>query len=208
MAKEKQPPKDQAQLPLPLPIKKIPDINEIYYDVVTAAKNTELNRLLNQEPKAEWIRTNKFANNSKYIPVGTIEYLLTSVFTKWKLEIKQVQVIANSVVVSIRLHVLDPVTNEWDWQDGVGGAPIQTESGAAATDFSKVTNLAVQMAAPAAEVFAMKDAAEKFGRLFGKDLNRFTIETNYVIDQLTRKEERLKAVAENLTRLMNTENKK
>ncbi len=71
------------------------------------------------------------------------------------------------------------MTNEWDWQDGVGAAPIQTAKGAAATDFSQVNTAAVQMAAPAAESYAFKDAAEKFGKIFGKDLNRKD-EMNYL----------------------------
>lgn len=150
----------------------LPKIEDLYRDPEEASKQNELNRLLNCNPKAEWIKVNKFANNSKYIPAGIIEYLLTSVFTKWRLEVKSVQVIANSAVVAVRLYVLDPITGEWDWQDGVGASPIQTKSGAAATDFSQVNTAAVQMSVPAAETYAFKDAAEKFGKLFGKDINR------------------------------------
>jgi hypothetical protein len=112
-------------------------------------------------------------------------------------------VIANSVVVTGRLHVLDPISSEWDFQDGIGAAPISTKQGAAATDFSNVLTLSVQQAAPAAESFAMKDAAEKFGRIFGKDLNRATIETNYMLDSLQRKEDQLKRVEQNLQNILN-----
>lgn len=150
----------------------LPKLEDLYNDVELASKFNDLNKLLNCQPKQEWIKQNKFANNSNYIPVSTIEYLLTSIFIKWRVEIKEVAVIANSVVVTVRLFVLDPITNEWDWQDGVGASPIQTAKGAAATDFSQVNTSAVQMAAPAAETYAFKDAAEKFGRLFGKDINR------------------------------------
>lgn len=150
----------------------IPKIDELYQDVELAGKHNELNRLLNCTPKQEWIKVNKFANNSNYLPIGIVEYLLTSIFIKWKVEIKSTQLIANSVVVTVRLYVLDPISMEWDWQEGIGASPIQTAKGAAATDFAQVTTAAVQMAAPAAESYAFKDAAEKFGRLFGKDLNR------------------------------------
>lgn len=152
--------------------RKLPKIDDLYKDVELAYSNNELNKLLNSEPKADWIKTNKYANNTKYVPIGIIEYLLTSIYTKWRVEVKSVQVIANSVVVTVRLFVLDPITGEWDWQDGVGASPIQTKSGAAATDFSQVNTAAVQMAAPAAETYAIKDAAEKLGKIFGKDLNR------------------------------------
>lgn len=150
----------------------LPKIEDLYKDPETASMQNELNKLLNCQPKQEWIKQNKFANNSNYIPVGIIEYLLTSIFIKWRLEVKTIQVIANSVVATVRLYVLDPITGEWDWQDGVGASPIQTKKDAAATDFSQVNTAAVQMAAPAAETYAFKDAAEKFGKLFGKDINR------------------------------------
>lgn len=157
----------------------LPKVEDLYKDLETASKQNELNRLLNFDPKPEWIKQNKFANNSSYIPVGIIEYLLTSIFIKWRLEVKQVQVIANSAVVSVRLYVLDPISGEWDWQDGVGASPIQTKQGAAATDFSQVNTAAVQMAVPAAESYAFKDAAEKFGKIFGKDINRDQSGINY-----------------------------
>lgn len=157
----------------------LPKIEDLYKDLETASKQNDLNKLLNFEPKPEWIKQNKFANNSNYIPVGIIEYLLTSIFIKWRVEVKQVQVIANSVQVTVRLYVLDPISGEWDWQDGIGASPIQTKQGAVATDFSQVNTAAVQMAAPAAESYAFKDAAEKFGKLFGKDLNRAENAINY-----------------------------
>lgn len=152
--------------------RQLPQLEELYSDVELAGKQNELNKLLNCQPKAEWVKQNPFANNSNYIPIGIIEYLLTSIYIKWRVEVKEIVVIANSVVVTVRLYLLDPITGEWDWQDGVGASPIQTAKGAAATDFSKVNTSAVQMAAPAAETYAIKDAAEKLGKLFGKDLNR------------------------------------
>lgn len=150
----------------------LPKLEELYSDIEQVTKFNDLNKLLNCQPKPEWLKVNKFANNSTYLPIGIIEYLLTSIFIKWRVEVKEVAVIANSVVCTVRLHVLDPITGEWDWQDGVGASPIQTAKGASATDFGQVNTAAVQMAAPASESYAFKDAAEKFGRLFGKDLNR------------------------------------
>lgn len=150
----------------------LPKIDELYGDIQLASKQNELNRLLNCNPKPEWVRDHPFVKTAKYIPIGIIEYLLTSIFIKWRVEIKEASVIANSVKVIIRLHVQDPISGEWDWQDGIGAAPIQTEKGAAATDFNKVLTDAVMKSAPSAESYAIKDAAEKFGKIFGKDLNR------------------------------------
>jgi len=177
--------------------RQLPRLEELYTDIELASKHNELNKLLNCSPKPEWLKVNKFANNSTYLPIGIIEYLLTSIFIKWRIEIKGVHVIANSVVVEVRLHVLDPITGEWDWQDGVGASPIQTAKGAAATDFSQVNTAAVQMAAPAAESYAFKDAAEKFGRLFGKDLNRKDL-MNYdgMLDNKLQKQEKIEVPEE------------
>jgi len=150
---------------------KLPAINKLYdnKDLSIADKNKELEKLLDNPPSEKWIKTH---NNVSYLPISRVEWLLTVIFTKWKVETKKVQLIANSVVVEVRLHVMDPMTNEWDWQDGVGGAPIQTAKGAGATDFTQMSTYGVQKCAPAAESFAIKDAAEKFGKLFGKDINR------------------------------------
>ena len=178
--------------------RRLPVLANLYKDVEEAAKNNDLNILLNQPPKPEWVKQNKFAGNTNYIPIEKVEYLLTSIYQKWRVEIKNLTVIANSVVITIRLHIQDPITGDWDWQDGVGAAPIQTEKGAAATDFTKVNTSAVQMAAPAAESYAIKDAAEKLGKIFGKDINR-----KDVIDVLPTMFNKQDALNEKLKQLTN-----
>lgn len=151
----------------------LPAIRDLYKGEVELAKQNDLNILLNQEPKADWVKAHPmFKDKVKYIPIERIEYLLTSIFIKWNVEIRTVQLIANSVVVTVRLSYLNPITNEMDFQDGVGAAPLQTDKDAGATDWTKIKSDAVMKAAPAAESFAVKDAAEKIGKLFGKDLNR------------------------------------
>jgi preprotein translocase subunit SecD len=69
-------------------------------------------------------------------------------------------------------NVANPLTGEVEWNDGIGANPIQTNAGAGAMDWNAAKNNGVQLAAPAAEAYAFKDAAEKFGKLFGKDLTR------------------------------------
>jgi hypothetical protein len=142
----------------------------------------DLNILLNHPPKPEWIKEHPFINRKdpntgewgplQYLPIERVEYLLTSIFILWRTEVRQVQMIANSILVTVRVHYRNPVTDEMEWQDGLGASPIQTDEGASATDFSKVKSGAIMMAAPAAKSFAIKDAAEMLGKIFGKDLNR------------------------------------
>ena len=150
----------------------LPKLEDLYGDVELASKHNDLNKLLNSLPKPEWIKVHPIATGVKYLPIERVEYLLTTIYTKWRKEIKSVQVVANSIVVTLRLWVLDPVTGDWDWQEGIGAAPIRVNKGAKATDFGEVQSSAVQTGAPAAESYALKDAAEGFGKIFGKDLNR------------------------------------
>ena len=150
----------------------LPSIQELYDgDIALKQDINNLNILLNQPPSDKWLKKHPIAG-TKYIPIERIEYLLTKIFLEWWVEVKEVQVIANSCVVTIRLHYRDVVSNELLCQDGIGAAPIQTDKGAGATDFNKVKANGVMLAAPAAESYAVKDAAEKIGKLFGKDLNR------------------------------------
>lgn len=155
-----------------LPSKQIPKYDELVSMDESKSKQNDFQVLLNREPPAKWIKTNDLANGSRYLPIDKVEYLLTSLFIKWWVQVMDFKVIANSAAVHIRLFYIDPMTGETLFQDGVGAAPMQTNKGAGATDFNEIKNAAVQMALPAAETYAIKDAAEKIGRIFGKDLNR------------------------------------
>jgi hypothetical protein len=152
---------------------KLPAIKELYDgDLELKGDQNKLNVLLNQKPKDDWVKNHPFAKGVKYIPIERIEYLLTRLFIKWSVEVKQIQTIANSCVVTVRLHYQNIEDNEWSWQDGIGAAPIQTEKEAGAMEWDKVRTDSVMKSAPAAESYAIKDAAEKIGKIFGKDLNR------------------------------------
>jgi hypothetical protein len=152
---------------------KLPALKDLYSgDLSLKQGQNELNILLNQPPNKTWVKEHPIAKGVKYIPIERVEYLLTRLFIKWRVEIKQLQIIANSCVVTVRLHYQNIEDNEWSWQDGIGAAPLQTDKGAGAIEFDKIKNDAVMKAAPAAESYAVKDAAEKIGKIFGKDLNR------------------------------------
>jgi hypothetical protein len=152
----------------------LPTINDLYTENnKLLIKQNELNRILNNEPKTEWLKQHPSTNTKiMYIPIERIEWLLTNIFIKWRVEILREGLIANSVYVTVRLHYLEPVSNEWNWVDGTGASPLQTNKGAGATDWTQIKSSAVQIGLPAAESYAVKDAAEKLGKLFGKDLNR------------------------------------
>ena len=142
--------------------------------------------LLNQAPPDAWLQEHPIVKGYRYLPISRVEYLLSRIFTKWWVEIVDTKLIANSVVVHVRLFVRNPVTLEVEHQDGIGATPIQTDKGAGASDWNAVKSDGVMKAAPAAESYAIKDAAEKFGKLFGKDLGRKDL---IAYDSLLQKEE-------------------
>jgi len=153
-------------------IKKVPSLSELYSDKNAMLKQNELNIILNAEPKKEWVKIHPMSKQ-KYLPIERVEYLLTMIFGSWNVEIRDTKLIANSVVVTVRLHVNNPLTGEPMFQDGIGAMPIQIDkSSKSAVDFQAMKSNAIQLGAPAAESYAIKDASEKFGKIFGKDVNR------------------------------------
>lgn len=164
----KRPPNGQLEISEP---KKLPTLAELITEDEGTIKQNHLMVLLNQEPPKQWVKEHPMTKQP-YMPAERVEYLLSRIFSQWWIEIKDIQVIANSCVVTVRLYVINPTTKEVMWNEGVGACPIQTDKGAAATDWNKVKAAGVQMAAPAAKTYAFKDAAESFGKLFGKDLAR------------------------------------
>ena len=80
----------------------------------------ELTIFLNNPPPEKWIKTNKFANNAKYVPIDKVEYLLKVLFKEWKVEVTGQGVIFNGAYVTIRLHYKHPITGEWSFHDGIG----------------------------------------------------------------------------------------
>jgi hypothetical protein len=151
---------------------KIPTLQELISETPESLKQNALMLLLNQDPPANWLQQHPMINNYKYLPIERIEWLLTRIFGRWWVEVREVQTVANSVVVTVRLFVINPLTGDTEFQDGIGAAPIQTDKGAGAADWNAVKTDGVQKAAPAAESYAISDAADKFGKIFGKDVNR------------------------------------
>jgi len=124
-------------------------------------KVNQFNVILNQEPSKEWIRTLP-GTSIKYLPIERLEWLMTSIFGQFKYEVKSVLVVDNSISVVVRVHYYNPVLDVWEWADGCGAAPLLASEG----------DMAVALALPAAKTFAVKDAVEPLGKMFGKDLNR------------------------------------
>jgi len=151
----------------------LPTLANLYEDNIEAAfKQDQFNLLMNQPPKTDWIKVNKYANNSNYIPIGIVETLLTKVFKSWYPEILREGTAFNGVYVTVRLHCLDYISNEWKQYDGIGAVELQVKAGSSPAQLENLNKNAIMMAFPMAKSYAIKDAAEHIGKLFGRDINR------------------------------------
>lgn len=127
-------------------------------------------KVVNQNPPAKWVKEHP-VSKVKYIPIEIIENTLTQLFQEWSVEVKNVQQILNSIAVTVRVHYKDPLTGEMKFQDGVGAVPAQSDKGTVLS-IGTVKSNAIQIGLPAAKSFAIKDAVEHIGKLFGRDIGR------------------------------------
>lgn len=152
--------------------RKVPTIQELYENTELAITRDNLNVFLNQDPPKSWLKKNPYANNSLYLPIDKVEWMLTRFFKEWRVEVLREGTMFNTVYVVVRLFYKDPITGVELWQDGVGAKEVQTKKGAPASDLSAIVSGAIERGLPNAETNAQKDAAHKIGRVFGADLNR------------------------------------
>jgi len=134
----------------------------------------QLNVILSTPPPATWVKVHPFIKNYNYLPIDKVEYLLRRCFKKYQIEVIKTAQLFNAIEVTVRVHYLNPATNEMMYHDGVGAQELQTTQGTGnlKTDMSNVNRGAVMMALPIAKSVAIKDACDHFGDLFGANLNR------------------------------------
>lgn len=158
----------------------LPALAELHLAPAEAFKNDKFNLLLNQQPHNDWVKKHPMAKvkndqgkdvPARYMPIDKIEYLLTRIFQEWKVEVLQSQIMFQSISVTVRLHYKNPVTGQWSFHDGCGAKSVQKDSGSE-FNANTIKDAGIQMAFPAAKSYALKDAAQHLGAIFGKDLNR------------------------------------
>lgn len=163
----------------------LPAIKDLYEDIELAKKSDALMVLLNNPPAAIWVKQHPFIKKEivkedgtktkvpyEYLPIEVVEHLLKHIFKNYKIEITGQGIAFNGVWVTVRVHYLNPVTNEWGFHDGIGAIQMQTKAGTSPADLMNINNGAISMAFPHAKTLAVKDACDHFGKLFGSDLNR------------------------------------
>lgn len=166
---------------------------DLYKDIDLMKDVDSLQYILNQPPKAEWVKVHPYIKNWKYLPIDKVEFLLRRIFKRYKIEVLREGTAFNGVYVVARIHYMNPITTEWDYHDGIGAVQLQTSKGTSPADLANINSGAISMAFPTAETFAIKDAADKFGRIFGADLNRKDIALNVLDVSVIQKADKKKA---------------
>ena len=96
----------------------LPKIQELYKSNQVAHKNDSLITLLNQEPHPSWVKEHPYIRSGgtpyKYMPIERVEYLLKTIFKRYRIEITGQGTAFNGVWVTVRVHYQHPVTGEWD----------------------------------------------------------------------------------------------
>ena len=163
----------------------LPKIQDLYSDKVAVAKNDAFITLMNQPPNPAWVKKHPYIKKEvtqkdgtkikvpyEYLPIERVEYLLKTIFKRYRIEITGQGQSFNGVWVTVRVHYVHPLTGEWDFHDGIGASQLQTAKGTSPADLNNINNGAISMAFPMAKTLALKDACDNFGKLFGSDLSR------------------------------------
>ena len=159
---------------------KLPALNEkmtitkLFDGSIDAVPLEHLNVILSTPPPSDWVKTHPYIKGYQYLPIDKVEYLLKRCFKKYQIEVRKTGQLLNAIEVNVRVHYLNPATNEMMYHDGVGAQELQTQAGTGnlKLDMSNVNRGAVTMALPIAKSVAIKDACDHFGDLFGANLNR------------------------------------
>lgn len=152
-----------------------PTINLLFEEKLNEIIPVEqLNVILSTPPPDAWVKVHPYIKDHKYLPIDKVEYLLRSCFKKFQIEVKEVKQLFNAIQCTVRVHYLNPATNDMMYHDGVGAWDLQTMSktGPLKMDISNINIGAVPMATGIAKTIAIKDACDHFGSLFGANLNR------------------------------------
>jgi hypothetical protein len=160
----------------------LPTLQELFDDSLELAGKSEgLNAILNVNPPSKWISKHPYIKVKdehgnpvpyEYLPIDKVEYLLRKIFKSYHVEITGQGTAFNGVWVTVRIHYFNPALNDWSYSDGIGAVQLQTAKGTSPADLANINNGAIAMAFPAAKSYAIKDAAEMIGNIFGSNVSR------------------------------------
>lgn len=118
-----------------------------------------LKEKFSQEPSSLWLKEIIYPDGKKglYLPIDKVEDILDSLSDSWSVDIKQTIIINHSVSVVVRVTI------------NIGDKSYFNDGGA--TEVATHTN-PIQTLFPKAISMATKNACKKWGRLFGRDVER------------------------------------
>jgi enoyl reductase-like protein len=154
--------------------------------IETIRKKAEaFNKMLHAEPDSKIIRTNEFANNSRYVPISWLEMKLDEMFFGcWETKNFQTKVIANEIAGELELRVMHPSYLTWITRVGAAAVMIQYEAEyemvegkkkkmkTDITDISKKITNTLTKDYPHLKAECFRNACLSLGKSFGRDLNR------------------------------------
>ena len=149
----------------------------------------KLQMFLNREPKADTVKINSMANNSKYLPIAEVERTLDEVYSGlWSTVNFRWEVVANEIVGSIDLKVINPANGFELVRTGVASVMIQIERGKEVNVINKIKNTLVKDF-PHLKAECIKNAAKSLGVAFGRNLNRDSSDYQPLSEQIGNLEE-------------------
>lgn len=139
---------------------------------------------------AKGVKTHPFVKGWQYLPIevikGKLEYFFAGLY---KIEVIDTKQVANSVLVTARIHYFHPFFKTWLFHDGCGASAMQVNKSANAMDPMEIKSSAVEMAFPKAKSEAIKNAAKEFGPAFGSNLNSKNFsDYDFIINDLVKSE--------------------
>lgn len=155
---------------------KKPNLPAIVSELGLAIKADNFNSILNQSPPKKWLKTHK---GIEYQPGDRVKNSLLTIFQDYDWSIKDIKIVANSILVYGTISVVNPVTGRITHKDGVGAWPIQLKAGSSPLAFENIIQDAIQKNAPAAETLALKNAAAKLGKIFSNGKSEIDFDPIY-----------------------------
>ena len=136
-------------------------------------KIEDFQKYQNSNPRPAEVKKNKYANDSKFLPIGVIERTLDEIYSGlWQTRNFKYQIVVNEMVGDIELMVFHPFIGQWITRSGAAAIPITVKKG---TEFTEVSNKiinAMLTVHPHLKAECLKNAAKSLGVIFGRNLNR------------------------------------
>ena len=160
-------------------------------------------KFMQPEPVKSEVRTNKYANNSTYLPISFMEMTLDEIFFGlWQTKNFHSMVVANEIVGELELWYFHPVAKTWLCRIGAGAVQIQMKSveKGGSGDITDIRDKIINTLSkdyPHLKAECFRNACLSLGKSFGRDLNReFDDQYNPIIKEVKKDdfEEKLKEV--------------